>query len=176
MLAELQKGLKCNLQATRTDHCCRMLAGAWSIRPGTRGWQPETKEKRGVRATSPSPLALASETDSQLVCVGRRQELLPFSFTVITNCGPQTGGDREAMSTRPPQAPEEQSLRGGGWGNTFENRHSLPEKTPAVREEQEPRTCYQSTLRPWVSNTFSLPPLPHLSNGNNKSCSAVRMR
>lgn len=28
VLAESQKGLKCNLQATRADHCCRMLAGA----------------------------------------------------------------------------------------------------------------------------------------------------
>lgn len=43
------------------------------------------------RPTPPPPCpALTSEADSRLICVGRKQELFPFYFTVVTNCVPQT--------------------------------------------------------------------------------------
>jgi hypothetical protein len=55
-----------------------------------RAWDCFLPWKKTTRATSPSTLALTSEADSQLICVGRKQELFPFYFIFITNYVPQT--------------------------------------------------------------------------------------
>lgn len=84
--------------------------GGWSsaprrVRPGTLGLfapllgNQEPRRRESEPPSHPHQLsALTSEADSQLACVGSKQELFPFSFIFITNCGPQTGEATETVS------------------------------------------------------------------------------
>lgn len=66
----------------------------WNFLPGI----PRSTLRGGGGASrreqpEPSPPlcpALTSEADSQLVCVGRKQELFPFYFIFMTNSVPRT--------------------------------------------------------------------------------------
>lgn len=147
---------------------CRLLglttaAGCWQ-EPGASGLELEVgsqkPRRRGESEPPPRPhwLSHQRQTLSSSVWEGGKS---CFHFLSQSS---RTVAHRQEETEKPCPPASHKLLKskvleevGGG---TPLNKHSLPEKTPAVREEQEPRTCYQSTLQPWVSDTFSPPPPP----------------
>lgn len=143
-------------------------------------WQLWTKEKGTARAITPSMLALTSEADSQLVCVGGCRSYFHFiSYSSRTVCPTDMRSHRRNVLPPPMQI-----LKSRGSGENIWRKHpwlpwtdkASPKRTSTGARASH-RTSYEFALWPWPSDKSSVPPfLPHLSNEDNKGCSEVRMR
>lgn len=149
----------------------------WSFAPGVPAPLPSfTRTRRGDDRKGTARTISRSMPSSQLICVERKKELFLFYVIFVTNSVPQKKLSPSTTTESPKQGSRENVGR-KQTPSTSGDRKWFPQKGPAHGKEQEAKTAVSLLCDlEQVTHSLWLHFFPHLSNGDHKGCSEVRMR